>query len=88
MNAICRLCGTSEGLKLKIFDPERDYVSKIHQLLPIMVRAIGIVLYCIYSAFKTSLRRIQNIVKIQHTDNNKYIKFEVLNIIIKTKLKI
>jgi hypothetical protein len=36
---ICRLCGTSEGVKLKIFDPARDYVSKIHQLLPIMVRA-------------------------------------------------
>jgi hypothetical protein len=36
---ICRLCGTSEGLKLEIFDPARDYVSKIQQLLPIMVRA-------------------------------------------------
>jgi hypothetical protein len=39
INNICRLCGTLEGLKLKIFDPERDFVSKIHQLLPIMVRA-------------------------------------------------
>lgn len=37
MDTICRLCGTSEGLKLQIFDPERDYVTKIHQLLPIMV---------------------------------------------------
>jgi hypothetical protein len=50
-----------------------------------------IVLYCIvfiYLAFKTSMRRIQNIVNIQHTDNNKYIKFKVLNKIIKIKLKI
>jgi hypothetical protein len=30
------------------------------------------------------MRRIQNIVNIQHTDNNKYIKFKVPNIIIKT----
>jgi hypothetical protein len=44
--------------------------------------------YCIYSAFKTSMRKIQNIVNIQHTDNNKYIKFKVLNIITKTRLKI
>jgi hypothetical protein len=49
---------------------------------------ISIVLYCIYSAFKTSMRRTQNIVNIQHTDNKKYIKFKVLNIIIKIKLKI
>jgi hypothetical protein len=34
------------------------------------------------------MRRIQNIVNIKHTDNNKYIKFKVLNIIIKIKLKI
>jgi hypothetical protein len=47
-----------------------------------------IVLYCIYSAFKTSMKRIQNIVNIQHTDNNKYIKFKLLNIILKIKLKI
>jgi hypothetical protein len=33
------------------------------------------------------MRRIQNIVNIQHTDNNKYIKFQVLNIIIKIKQK-
>jgi hypothetical protein len=44
-------------------------------------------MYCISSVFKTSMRRIQNIVNIQHTDNNKYIKFKVLNIIIKIKLK-
>jgi hypothetical protein len=31
------------------------------------------------------MRRIQNIVNIQHTDNNKYIKFKVLNIVIKIK---
>jgi hypothetical protein len=31
------------------------------------------------------MRRIQNIVNIQHADNNKYIKFKVLNIIIKIK---
>jgi hypothetical protein len=30
----------------------------------------------------------QNTVNIQHTDSNKYIKFKVLNIIIKIKLKI
>jgi hypothetical protein len=42
----------------------------------------------LYSAFKTSMRRIQNIVNIQHTDNNKYIKFKVLNTITKIKLKI
>jgi hypothetical protein len=47
-----------------------------------------IVLYCIYSEFQTAMRRIQNIVNIQHTDNNKYIKFKVLNTIIKIKLKI
>jgi hypothetical protein len=47
-----------------------------------------IVLYCIYSAFLTSMRRIQNIVNIQHTDINKYIKVEVLNTIIEMKLKI
>jgi hypothetical protein len=34
------------------------------------------------------MRRIQNIVNIQHADNNKYIKFKVLNIIINLKLKI
>jgi hypothetical protein len=33
------------------------------------------------------MRRIQNIVNIQHTDNNKHIKFKVLNTIIKIKLK-
>jgi hypothetical protein len=49
---------------------------------------ICIVLYCIYSAFKTSMRRIENIVNIQRTDNNKYIKFKVLNTVIKIKLKI
>jgi hypothetical protein len=38
-----------------------------------------IVLYCIYSAFKTSMRRIQNIVNIQHTDNNKYINTKYNN---------
>jgi hypothetical protein len=47
-----------------------------------------VVLYYIYSAFKTSMRRIQNIVNIQHTDNNTYIKFKVQNTIIKIKLKI
>jgi hypothetical protein len=47
-----------------------------------------IVLYCIYSAFKTSMRRIENIVNIQHTDNNKYIKFKLLNTKIKIKRKI
>jgi hypothetical protein len=47
-----------------------------------------IVLYCIYSVFKTSMRRIQNTVNIQHADNNKYMKFKVLNIMIKIKLKI
>jgi NADH:ubiquinone oxidoreductase subunit E len=41
---------------------------------------------CIYSAFKASMKRIQNIVNIQHTDNNKYIKFKLLNIIIKLKI--
>jgi hypothetical protein len=30
------------------------------------------------------MRRIQNIVDIQHTDNNKYIKLKVPNMIIKT----
>jgi hypothetical protein len=45
-----------------------------------------IVLYCIYSAFKTSMRRIQNTVNIQHTDK-KYIKLKVLNIIIKINIK-
>lgn len=43
MDTICRLCGTSEGLKLKIFDTEMDHVSKIHQLLPIMVRGMRVV---------------------------------------------
>jgi hypothetical protein len=33
------------------------------------------------------MRRIENIVNIQHTDNNKYIKFKVLNTIIKIKIK-
>jgi hypothetical protein len=33
------------------------------------------------------MRRIQNIVNIQLTDNNKYIKFKVLNTIIKIKIK-
>jgi hypothetical protein len=47
-----------------------------------------IVLYCIYSSFKTTMKRKQNIVKIHHTDDNKYIKFKVLSIIIKIKLKI
>jgi hypothetical protein len=34
------------------------------------------------------MRNIQNIVNIQHTGNNKYIKFKVLNTIIKIKLNI
>jgi hypothetical protein len=45
----------------------------------------SIVLYCIL--FKTSMRRIHNIVNIQHTDNNEYITFKELNTIIKIKIK-
>lgn len=41
-DSVCRLCGTSEGVKLKIFDPGMDHVSKIHQLLPIMVRGVNL----------------------------------------------
>jgi hypothetical protein len=33
------------------------------------------------------MKRIQNIVNIQHKDNNKYNIFKVLNIIIKIKIK-
>jgi hypothetical protein len=44
---------------------------------------IIIICICIYSAFKTSIRRIQNIVNIQCIQITKYIKFEVPNIIIK-----
>jgi hypothetical protein len=58
--------------------------------------AVDIVLYCIVLycivlylfSVQTSMKRIQNIMNIQLTDNNKYIKFKVLNIIIKIKLKI
>jgi hypothetical protein len=41
IKTICRLCGTSEGIKVNIFDPKRTYVSTIHQLLPIMVRGMN-----------------------------------------------
>jgi hypothetical protein len=34
------------------------------------------------------MTRIQNTVNIQHTDDNKYIKYKVLNTIIKIKLNI
>jgi hypothetical protein len=59
-----------------------------HILYPWSVNLFCIVLHCIDSMFKTSMRRIQNIVNIQHTDNNNYIKFKVLKTIIKIKLKI
>ncbi|PSN48339.1 hypothetical protein C0J52_08078 [Blattella germanica] len=34
---VCRLCGTADGIKFKIFDAVDNYISKIHQLLPIMI---------------------------------------------------
>jgi hypothetical protein len=46
---ICRLCGTSEGIKVNIFDPKRTYVSTIHLLLPIMVRGMNSA--CMMSVF-------------------------------------
>jgi hypothetical protein len=70
---------------LHLYNPLADCFLR-HKCVPCVT--ISVVLYCIYSAFKTSMRRIQNIVNIQHTDNNKYIKFKVLNTIIKIKLKI
>jgi hypothetical protein len=54
-----------------------------------------IVLYCIVLYLYLYLFSVQNIhdkdrelVNIQHTHNNKYIKFKVLNTIIKIKLEI
>jgi len=58
INSICRLCGTSEGIRFKIFDPGRDYVSKIHKLLPIMVR--GMSNSCIASFITSNLRSFSN----------------------------
>jgi uncharacterized alkaline shock family protein YloU len=58
--------------------------------LEVNVEETKYMLYCIVRylfSVQNIMRRIQNIINIQHTDN-KYIKFRVLNTIIKIKLKI
>jgi hypothetical protein len=39
IETICRLCGTTDGIKVNIFDPRMLYVYTIQELLPVMVRA-------------------------------------------------
>lgn len=37
VDKLCRLCGSESGIKINIFEPDSEYVKKIHKVLPITV---------------------------------------------------